>query len=94
MRSPHFSAALVIFLAGTVAIAQPGTKSDAKKPPQFAQVVTEKFDAWDADDDGTPNGTDPTPLDPCLPNPNTAACKRNTNAGLRTYLPLIMTNPS
>ena len=58
MRSPHFSAALVIFLAGSVAIAQPGTKSDAKKPPQFAEVVTEKFDAWDADDDGTLTATE------------------------------------
>ncbi len=53
MRTPHFSAALVILLAGSVALAQPDTKSDAKKPPQFAEVVTEKFGAWDADDDGT-----------------------------------------
>lgn len=58
MRITRFSAALVVLLAGSAVMAQADTKSESKKPPQFAEIVTEKFGAWDADDDGTLTATE------------------------------------
>lgn len=48
MKMHTFTAAVAVVLAGSAAFGQ-----EAKKKPVFAEVVTERFDAWDADDDGT-----------------------------------------
>jgi hypothetical protein len=40
--------------------------------------------AWaaaDCDNDGTPNGTDPQPTNPCIPNTNSAACTTGDTDG-------------
>ncbi len=48
MKIRTFTVAAALFLAGSAAFGQ-----EAKKKPVFAEVVTERFDAWDTDDDGT-----------------------------------------
>jgi hypothetical protein len=65
----------LLAVLASVLVASPSPAQESKKPPKFAEVVAERFTAWDKDHDGalSPAEIDAACVDPAIKGPQAAA---------------------